>query len=55
MGQSKLIQVPADEDGCIYIYNTMSKTWQKLVDVKAPDIPASVREAVSEMQRSMTK
>jgi hypothetical protein len=51
---NEIIQIKADEDGCIYMYNLATGTWQKVCDVIAPnELPASVARKVAEMQRSM--
>jgi len=49
----ELIQVKADEDGCVYIYNVDTEIWQKLSNVKSiEDLPNSVKTKVQRMQRS---
>jgi len=49
----ELIQIKADEDGCIYIYNVDTLKWQKLCDIKSiKELPNSVKTKVLEMQRS---
>ena len=48
-----VIQVKADEDGCIYIYDNNTKTWQKFCShIPVRDVPKSVWEKLSGVQRS---
>jgi hypothetical protein len=53
MGQSEVIQIKADEDGCVYLYNVATDAWQKLCDIEAGELPESVRNAVRKMYLSI--
>jgi hypothetical protein len=51
MGKNEVIQVKADEDDCVYLYDAAAKTWQKICDVKTTlELPDSVKRKVREMQ-----
>ena len=53
MGKNETIQIKADEDDCIYLFDVDTKKWQKLCDVKAPkELPDSVKLKIAEMQRA---
>jgi hypothetical protein len=49
---TEVIQIKAEEDGCVYIYNFLTRNWSKLCDVKAPELPNSVTRKIQEVQRS---
>jgi hypothetical protein len=54
MGQNEIIQIKADENDCIYLYNIASGTWQKICDIKSTDgLPESVKKKVRQMQESI--
>jgi hypothetical protein len=51
MSKNETIQIKAEEDGCIYIYDVAARTWQKLCFTRvAADIPESVKMKIREMQ-----
>jgi hypothetical protein len=51
---NEVIQVRADEDGCVYICDLTTKTWKKVCDiVKIDDLPASVRQKLCIVQESV--
>ena len=47
-----VIQIKADEDGCIYIYDVATDSWQKICDVNKRELPDSIREKVVRLQRA---
>jgi hypothetical protein len=51
---NEVIQVKADEDGCVYICELATKTWKKVCDiVKIDDLPVSVRQKLCVAQESV--
>ncbi|MDR1232502.1 MAG: hypothetical protein LBK61_14005 [Spirochaetaceae bacterium] len=43
MGDDKYVQYKADEDKCIYLYNTELRKWQRICDIGSPsELPISV-------------
>ena len=53
MEQNEVIQIKANEDGCIYLYNVATESWQKVCDIKtANEIPDSVKSKIQKMQRT---
>jgi hypothetical protein len=50
---NEVIQIKANEDDCVYIYNVELKKWSKLCDIKSSaDLPASVKQKLDEMRRA---
>jgi hypothetical protein len=50
MGDSNL-QFKADEDNCIYFYDTVTGKWRKVCDIDKPDdLPLSVKRQVREIK-----
>jgi hypothetical protein len=39
-------QFPADEDGCVYFYDSKKEKFRKICDVSAADLPQSVKERI---------
>jgi len=49
----ELIQIKANEDGCTYMYNVDTKTWQNLSNIEnAHNLPDSVKAKILDMQLS---
>ena len=41
----EVLQIKADEDGCVYVCNLAAGKWQKVCDIVTPrDLPESVRK-----------
>jgi len=52
----EIIQIKANEDGCIYIYNVGTKTWQKLSEIESTrELPKSVRNKIAAMQITISQ
>jgi hypothetical protein len=54
MGKDEYIQLKADEDDCVYMFNPEKGTAKKVCDIVAEkDVPQNVRDILLKLERRM--
>jgi hypothetical protein len=54
VGQGEILQIKADEDGCVYVCNLATGKWQKVCDITTPrELPESVRKKLRIAERAV--